>query len=153
MSNFETIDFTALEPDIQKLIREGATVREFSYSPYSKFKVGSAILCDDGSIFRGCNIENASYPVSTCAEKAAIACAVSAGKRKFKAIAVVADHSDVPFATPCGSCRQTIAEFDDIPVFLARSDMKTVLRTRASDLLPLSFALKPDQLIMDAHKC
>ncbi|KAF3428610.1 hypothetical protein E2986_03744 [Frieseomelitta varia] len=137
----EVIDFTAVEPDVQSLIKKTVAAREYSYSPYSKFKVGAGVLCIDGTIFTGCNIENASYPVGICAERTAIVKAVSEGKRKFKVLAVVADKENNTFTTPCGLCRQTIAEFGDIPIYLAEPLMKSVLRTSLSKLLPCAFGL------------
>ncbi|XP_076632474.1 cytidine deaminase [Colletes latitarsis] len=139
MSTKEVVSFTDLEPHIQNLIKESVAVREQSYSPYSKFKVGAAILCIDGSISAGCNVENVSYPVSICAETAAIAKAVSEGKRKFKALAVVGNKDKDNFITPCGLCRQAMAEFGDIPVYLSEPEMKSALRTTVSSLLPLAF--------------
>ncbi|XP_077276886.1 cytidine deaminase isoform X3 [Temnothorax americanus] len=139
MGIWEIIDFASLDADIQELIRESATVRENSYSPYSKFKVGAAVRCADGSISRGCNVENASYPAGVCAETTAIARAVSEGKQKFTALAVVADQESTTFTTPCGVCRQFMSEFgDNIPIYLSRTDMKKVLRTKVNELLPLS---------------
>lgn len=133
------MDFATLDADTQELIRESAAVREKSYSPYSKFKVGAAVRCADGSISRGCNVENAAFPASVCAETAAIVRAVSEGKKKFTALTVVADQENVKFTTPCGVCRQVISEFgDNMPIYLTRSDMKKVLRTRTSELFPLS---------------
>jgi len=126
------------DADIQELIKESATVRVNSYAPYSKFKVGAAVRCADGSISRGCNVENASYPAGVCAEITAIARAVSEGKRKFTALAVVADQESTAFTTPCGMCRQFMSEFGDISIYLSRSDMKKVLRTKVNELLPLS---------------
>lgn len=128
------------DADIQELIRESVTVREYSYSPYSKFKVGAAVRCADGSISRGCNVENVSFPAGVCAEVTAITRAVSEGKHKFTALAVVADHESTTFTTPCGVCRQFISEFgDNIPIYLSRTDMKKVLRTKVNELLPLPF--------------
>ncbi|XP_031849175.1 cytidine deaminase [Nomia melanderi] len=142
MGTEEIIDFTALGADIQLLIKESIVVREHSYSPYSKFKVGAAVLCDDGTIFTGCNVENASYPVGTCAERAAIVKAVSEGKRKFKALTVVADMgNNSSFVTPCGFCRQAMIEFGDIPIYLSSPDMKNVLKTTTRILLPRAFGL------------
>ncbi|XP_076757951.1 cytidine deaminase isoform X1 [Xylocopa sonorina] len=135
----EIIHFTDLDPVIQNLIKKGAAVREYSYSPYSKFKIGAAILCDDGTIITGCNVENASYPVGTCAERTAIVKAVSEGKRKFLALTVVADKINNAFTTPCGFCRQAIAEFGNIPIYLTGPDMKDVLKSTLSILLPHSF--------------
>lgn len=141
MSIGKVIDFTALGADIQKLIREAAAVREFSYSPYSKFKVGAAILCSDGAISRGCNVENASYSVVTCAERAAIATAVSMGTRTFVALALIADSGSDRFTTPCGMCRQAIAEFGNVSLYLTNCHMNRVLCLSIGDLLPMSFDL------------
>ncbi|XP_060816083.1 cytidine deaminase-like isoform X1 [Bombus pascuorum] len=141
MNTEEIIDFTDIEPDIQSLIRKSIAAREYSYSPYSKFKVGAGLLCSDGIIFTGCNVENASYPVGTCAERTAIVKAVSEGKRKFKVLAVVANKVNNIFTTPCGFCRQAIAEFGDIPIYLAEPLMKDVLKTSLSNLLPCAFGL------------
>ncbi|EZA58682.1 Cytidine deaminase [Ooceraea biroi] len=129
------------DANVQELIRESVAVRENSYAPYSKFKVGAAVRCADGSISRGCNVENASFPAGICAETLAIARAVSDGRKKFTTLAVVADHEDSVFTTPCGVCRQVIAEFGDIPIYLTRSDMKQVLQIRTNDLLPLAFTV------------
>lgn len=126
------------DADIQELIRESVAVRENSYSPYSKFKVGAAVRCADGSISRGCNVENASYPAGVCAEVTAVARALSEGKRKFTALAVAADQESMTFTTPCGLCRQFLSEFDNMPIYLSRTDMKKVLRTKVTELLPLS---------------
>ncbi|XP_043251981.1 cytidine deaminase-like [Colletes gigas] len=139
MSTKEVVSFTDLEPHIQNLIKESVAVREQSYSPYSKFKVGAAILCNDGFISTGCNVENVSYPVGICAETAAIAKAISEGKRKFKALAVVGNKDKDNFITPCGLCRQAMAEFGDISVYLSEPEMKSALRTTVSSLLPLAF--------------
>ncbi|XP_076290762.1 cytidine deaminase [Lasioglossum baleicum] len=139
MNTDKIIDFSALEPDVQSLIKESIVVREHSYAPYSNFKVGAAVLCSDGTICSGCNIENASYPVGTCAERVAIGKAVSEGKRKFKVLVVVADKRNNSFVSPCGFCRQYISEFGDIPVYLSSPDMKNALRTTVSYLLPYAF--------------
>lgn len=128
-----------VELDIQTLIKQSVAVRKHSYSPYSKFKVGAAVLCIDGTIFTGCNVENASYPVGTCAERVAIVKAVSEGKRKFKALAVVADKEKDSFTTPCGFCRQAIVEFGDIPIYMSTPDMENALRITLSNLLPRAF--------------
>lgn len=147
MNYGKIIDFTALDSDIQALIKESVAVREFSYSPYSKFKVGAAVLCNDGTIFTGCNVENASYSVTVCAERTAVVKAVSKGKRQFKALAVVADEKNNSFTSPCGICRQMIAEFGDIPIYLSRSDMKSVLTSTVTDLLPHAFGLGNAQVL------
>ncbi|XP_050451214.1 cytidine deaminase-like [Cataglyphis hispanica] len=139
MNTGEIVDFAALDADTQELIRESVAAREKSYSPYSKFKVGAAVRCADGSISRGCNVENAAFSATVCAETTAIVRAVSEGKKKFTSLTVVADQENVTFTTPCGICRQVISEFGgNIPIYLTRSDMKKVLRTRISELFPLS---------------
>jgi len=91
------------------LIEAAWTVREAAYAPYSKFAVGAALLAADGRIFTGCNVENISYGLTNCAERVAIGAAIAAGAREFLAVAVVAD-TGVPIS-PCGACRQVLAEF------------------------------------------
>ncbi|KAI2468049.1 cytidine deaminase-like protein [Annulohypoxylon bovei var. microspora] len=109
-----------------------------AYCPYSQFRVGSAILSVDGVYFSGANVENASYPVGTCAERVAFGKAVTEGHQKMKAVAVSTDIS--PPASPCGMCRQFIREFCDLSVpiiMFDKNDDYTVLRLE--QLLPLSF--------------
>jgi cytidine deaminase len=91
--------------------------REAAYAPYSNFKVGAALLAADGRVFSGCNVENISYGLTNCAERVAIGAAVAAGVTRFKAVAVVAD-TGVPIS-PCGACRQVLAEFHVPLVMLA----------------------------------
>ncbi|XP_011156367.1 cytidine deaminase [Solenopsis invicta] len=135
----EIIDFTSLDADIQELIRESVAARENSYSPYSNFKVGAAVRCADGSISRGCNVENVSFPAGVCAEVAAVVRAVSDGKQKFTVLAVAGDQETTTFTTPCGVCRQFLSEFGNIPIYLSRTDMTKVLRTEVNELLPLAY--------------
>ena len=107
-----------------------------SYSPYSRVKVGAALECSDGTVFTGSNIENASFSAALCAEAAAVAAAVSAGKRKFKRIAIVSDGASYCF--PCGTCRQLLSEFTlETEVLCARSDGRYVSYPLAS-LLPMA---------------
>ncbi|XP_063975743.1 cytidine deaminase-like [Diachasmimorpha longicaudata] len=135
------VDFEDVDKDIQELLHESINVRQRAYCPYSKFQVGAALRCQDGTISTGCNVENASFPAGVCAERAAISKAISEGKAKFSAIAVVAKSVNGAVTSPCGVCRQMLAEFGDMPVYLAPPDMKKVLKTSVRDLLPFSFGL------------
>lgn len=123
--------------DIQQLIECAIEARQQSYSPYSNFAVGAAILCEDGTIYKGCNIENASYGLTNCAERTAIFKAVSEDHRKFKALAVVAD-TEGPCA-PCGACRQVMSEFN-IPTIIMVNLTGHVEIVSIEDLLPFSFS-------------
>ncbi|KAE8741696.1 hypothetical protein FOCC_FOCC012746 [Frankliniella occidentalis] len=135
------VPFSAIEPDVQELIRKGVEVRERSYSPYSKFKVGSAILCADNTVVTGCNVENGAHG-SICAERSAVVKAVSEGKREFQKVVVVADKLENQFTAPCGSCRQFIIEFGTgTEIFLSPPDMSEVLVTSIKEILPLHFTL------------
>ncbi|MED4876260.1 cytidine deaminase [Geobacillus stearothermophilus] len=125
--------------EIEQLIAEAKKAREFAYVPYSKFKVGAALLTKDGSVYRGCNIENAAYSVCNCAERTALFKAYSEGETEFAALAVIADTPrPVP---PCGACRQVIAELcpSDMKVILANvnGDVKIVT---VQELLPDAFS-------------
>lgn len=111
--------------------------RENAYSPYSHFAVGAALLCEDGTLYEGCNIENASYGLTNCAERTAIFKAVSEGHIKFKALAVVAD-TEGPCA-PCGACRQVMAEFK-IPLIIMGNLMGNIKIVTIEELLPFSFS-------------
>jgi cytidine deaminase len=115
------------------------SARELAYCPYSEFKVGAALLCSDGTVFTGCNVENISYGITICAERTAIVKAVSSGNKSYKAIVVTGNSGD-NFLPPCGACRQFIAEFGmEIDIYLAKPDLSEVLKTSIKDLLPLSF--------------
>mgnify|MGYP000956724181 CR=1 FL=1 len=125
------------EKDIQKLIDRAIVARDKTYSPYSHFGVGAALLCEDGTIYEGCNIENASYGLTNCAERTAIFKAVSEGQTKFKALAVVAD-TEGPCA-PCGACRQVMKEFK-IPTIIMANLKGNMEIVSIEDLLPFSFS-------------
>lgn len=114
-------------------------VRQNSHSPYSKFKVGAALRTASGAEFSGCNVENVAYPQGTCAEAGAIAAMVAAGERNIVEVLVMAD-SEQPI-TPCGGCRQKIAEFGtpETVIILANSE-KEIGRTTLGELLPGSFS-------------
>lgn len=125
------------ELETQKLMDCAIKARENAYSPYSHFAVGAALLCEDGTLFEGCNIENASYGLTNCAERTAIFKAVSEGHIKFKALAVVAD-TEGPCA-PCGACRQVMAEFK-IPLIIMGNLMGNIKIVTIEELLPFSFS-------------
>jgi len=125
------------EQEIQKLIDRAIVAREKTYSPYSHFGVGAALLCEDGAIYEGCNIENASYSLTNCAERTAIFKAVSEGHTKFKALAVVAD-TEGPCA-PCGACRQVMGEFN-IPIIIMGNLKGDIEVVSTEALLPFSFS-------------
>lgn len=122
--------------DWEALIEAAWQTRERAYAPYSKFQVGAALLTEDGSIISGCNVENLSYGLSMCAERVAVGAALAAGFRKVEAVAVVADTA-VPIS-PCGACRQVLAEFGDPLVCLANRKERLVFRL--SELLPRAAA-------------
>ena len=123
----------------KKLIAEAKRVREFAYCPYSKFAVGAAVLGASGEIYGGCNIENASFSVTNCAERTAIFKAISSGEEDILAIAVVAEGvNPVP---PCGACRQVIAEFN-IPHILMANLADEVKEMTLEELLPGAFSAK-----------
>lgn len=125
------------EPVIHRLLEAARAARDRAHAPYSGFAVGAAVLTPDGEVHAGCNVENASYGLSVCAERHAVAAAVAAGHRAIEALLVMTDAR--PPVAPCGACRQVLAEFaDDVPVLLADpSGVRT--RTSTSQLLPHAF--------------
>lgn len=120
------------------LLDAARRVRENAYVPYSRFKVGAALRCPDGSVHAGCNVENAAYPEGTCAEAGAIAAMVAAGRTEIAEVLVLGDGPAV--ISPCGGCRQKLAEFGraDTPVLLATTGGVT-LATTIGELLPGRF--------------
>lgn len=123
--------------DDKALVEAAKRAREFSYSPYSKFAVGAAVLTRSGKVYGGCNIENASYGITNCAERTAIFRAVSEGEREIVALAIVADSKrPVP---PCGACRQVIAEFKIPHIIMANLDDQIQTAT-CEELLPGAFS-------------
>ncbi len=127
----------------RELIDAAATMLPRAHCPYSKYQVGAALLAKDGSVFTGCNVENASYGLTLCAERAAVGAAVAAGCRAFAAIAVVSN--DAPPSFPCGACRQVLAEFcaPDLPVHVATAGTPGAYETcTLKDLLPKAFSLR-----------
>ena len=126
-----------------ELIKAAIEARKLSYSPYSGFAVGAALLCKDGSVFKGCNIENSAFSPTNCAERTAFFKAVSEGKRDFVKIAVVggdAKKSPDNYCPPCGVCRQVMKEFcsPDFEIIMAKSEEDYNVMTLA-ELLPASF--------------
>ena len=121
---------------VERLVAAAEGARGNAYAPYSAFAVGAAVLDRDGHIHVGCNVENASYGLGVCAERNAVAAAVSAGCRDFTALAVVTRTS--PPASPCGACRQVLIEFGDFPVILANPAGERVI-TSVGELLPRAF--------------
>ncbi|MHB8418938.1 MAG: cytidine deaminase [Myxococcales bacterium] len=124
---------------LEELVESAARIREHAYAPYSRFKVGAAVLASSGRIFTGCNVENCSYGLALCAERGAVAAAVAAGETRLEAAAVVTG-SEEP-SPPCGMCLQTLAEFGrpDSPIVLVNL---RGIRRRLSlrDLMPHAFA-------------
>ena len=125
----------------EKLISLAVEAMGKAYAPYSGFQVGAALLCSDGTVFTGCNIENAAYSPTNCAERTAIFKAVSEGRKDFTAIAVCGGKGGkiTNLCTPCGVCRQVLSEFckEDFPIYLAHKDGYKTLTL--GDLLPYSF--------------
>ncbi len=125
---------TPIDVGVRALIKNAADVRLRAHAQYSRFQVGAAIECADGSIFCGCNVENLSFGLTMCAERVAVGAAVAAGHRDFLRIAIVADTDEV--ISPCGACRQVLAEFAPaLPVFSANLH-GDVRQFSLSDLLP-----------------
>ena len=122
----------------QELLNAALSARERAYAPYSKFLVGAAVLAKSGKIYTGCNIENSSYGLTVCAERNALFSAVGAGEREFTALCVVGD-TEAPIS-PCGACRQVMAEFKVPRIILAnlKGDVKEYT---LEELLPYGFSL------------
>lgn len=127
------------------LIQQALIVRDQAYAPYSHYRVGAALLTADGDVFTGCNVENASYPASICAERSAVVQAVSAGQHDFVAVAVVTQDG----GSPCGICRQVLNEFAPaMQVIIANAAGDILLEQSLDQLLPYGFGpshLKPSE--------
>ena len=120
----------------QELIQAALQVRKKAYAPYSEYQVGAALLSSSGNLYLGVNVENAAYPDTICAERSAVVSAVSQGEKKFDAIVVATRNG----GTPCGSCRQVMAEFGlDIEVILVDESGKILNQTTVRELLPGAF--------------
>ncbi|XP_071490876.1 cytidine deaminase-like [Diadema antillarum] len=126
---------------IQELIKKSHEAKQFAFCPYSNFRVGAALLADDGTIIQGCNVENASYTLGICAERCAIFKAVSMGYRNFTAIAISTDVAEL-YSAPCGACRQIMYEFGgDMEVYMTRPD-DSYMKKMPLDILPHAFGPK-----------
>ena len=131
----------------RELVMEAVKARKQAYCPYSGFAVGAALLCVDDRVFTGCNIENAAYPATNCAERTAIFKAVSEGKTEFRAIAIVGGPKGKEpenFCAPCGVCRQVMAEFCDTEMFriMLMNGAGEIREYLLKELLPLGFTGK-----------
>jgi cytidine deaminase len=135
-----------MNADPLHLLAEATQAAAHAYCPYSRFRVGAAALAEDGRVFRGCNVENASYGLTVCAERNAVAAAVAAGARRIAALAVVADGEALPY--PCGACRQVLAEFA-VPrtrVFVARlTALEGYESLTVEELQPKPFAFRREE--------
>jgi len=127
---------TKTEFDREELVRQAIAARERAYAPYSNYHVGAALLAKSGRTYTGCNVENAVYPLVTCAERTAVVKAVSEGEREFVAIAVVTENG----GSPCGSCRQVLCEFGKDTVVLIADTTGACRETTVAELLPDSFS-------------
>ena len=127
--------------DYKIIISKALEARENAYAPYSNFKVGAAVITEDGSVYTGCNIENASYGATNCAERTAIFKAVSEGHKRIKAIAVVGDTKNYTY--PCGICRQVIEEFaeENIKILVVKNESDYLVKT-LEEILPGAFSKK-----------
>lgn len=133
------MDGVESSPRMEDLLAIAVEARLRAYAPYSGYKVGAALLTTGGRVYQGCNVENASYGLTTCAERVALFCAVAAGERRFETLVVVSDTEEP--APPCGACLQALAEFSpDMTIVAANlsGDMRTF---HLADLLPRPFTL------------
>ncbi|KYQ91662.1 cytidine deaminase [Tieghemostelium lacteum] len=133
-------DSKVTKEELDKLVDLAIKSKDYAHVPYSNFRVGAALMGVDGKIYTGCNVENASYGLTICAERTAYTKAVSEGTKEYKAIVVTTDVID-RFITPCGACRQFGIEFGDFEVYCVKPD-KTIFKTSSSQLLPGSFTIK-----------
>ncbi len=124
----------------KQLTAAAKAAMENSYAPYSRFRVGAALLCENGKIFTGANVENASYSVTCCAERVALFKAVSGGEKKFEAIAVISDSSQLTY--PCGVCRQALCEFSPGMKVIVSDNEQNYKVTTLKALLPFAFTGK-----------
>lgn len=130
------MEITLTSETKDELVKQAIEVRKLAYAPYSKYLVGAALLTASGRVFTGCNVESAAYPTSMCAERVAIFKAVSEGEREFTALAVATDNG----GTPCGACRQVLAEFGlETVILVADTSGKVRQEGTVAELLPGAF--------------
>lgn len=129
-----------MNSNLEALLQAAKEAQKRAYVPYSRFAVGAALLTASGKVFTGCNVENASYGLTICAERVAVGCAVAAGERDFVAMAIVAP-SPGP-VSPCGACRQVLVEFNPKMRLILANLQGEVLETTAGDLLPGAFTAR-----------
>jgi len=123
-----------------QLLQLACEASQNAYAPYSKFKVGACVLYEDGNVYKGCNVENASYGLTLCAERNAVSSAIANGQKgKIKAVAIYSPNANLCY--PCGACRQWIAEFSNDAIIILESPEKEVVTYTISELLPYSFEL------------
>lgn len=127
----------------RELFLKAVAAREHAYSPYSDFRVGAALLCEDGTVYTGCNIENAAFSPTNCAERTAFFKAISEGKRKFRMIAIAGGKDKLVVCTPCGVCRQVMVEFCDLDTFqiIYGTDEEQLHVKKLKEMLPEAFQL------------
>ena len=130
-----------LDASLKELVERAARVRENAHAPYSHFRVGAALRTTSGNVFAGCNVENASYGATSCAERSAIAAMVAAGEREVAAIAVFTDAD--PPGMPCGICRQVLLEFGRPGTEIVAASPRDLRRITLERLLPEPFTLRP----------
>jgi cytidine deaminase len=130
----------ALTPEDRALIQAAREAADRAYAPYSRFRVGAAVRGASGQVYRGCNVENASYPVGLCAERNALGSAVAAGEERIEAVAVAPGGEALETLLPCGMCRQFLAEFGDLRVLSKQAGRW--LAQPLSTLLPAAFRLE-----------
>ena len=128
----------------EELFERAKAARENAYAPYSKYRVGAAIIDDQEALHIGCNVENASYPLGACAETSAISAMISQGGGAIRKMAIVGGGEKIEACTPCGGCRQAISEFaDPDTVILLKDDSGAIRRYTVAEMLPLAFRLNP----------